>query len=240
VPDGYLSAARLPDSLALLPPPPAAGSAALANDQAVSAAAYALRGTPRWTQAALDADLSFPHAAGTFACAAGVRIDAASTPAAYRLLRRSQIDASRATRAAKDRYRRPRPFMRDDQPTCAPGDEADLRGNGSYPSGHTAIGWAWALILAEAAPERADAILARGRSFGESRLVCHAHWQSDVLEGRFVGAAVVAKLHDDPAFRADLDAAKRELAAARAHGAAPDRDCAAEADALSRPIPGAL
>ena len=29
-------------------------------------------------------------------------------------------------------------------------DEASLRGNGAYPSGHTSIGWAWGLVLAEA------------------------------------------------------------------------------------------
>ena len=40
--------------------------------------------------------------------------------------------------------------------TCTPAEETMLREDGSYPSGHNAIGWAWALILAEIAPERAD------------------------------------------------------------------------------------
>jgi len=52
-----------------------------------------------------------------------------------------------------------------------------------------ALGWAWALILAEIAPERADALFARGRSYGESRLVCNVHCQSDILQGRFMGLA---------------------------------------------------
>ena len=88
---GYLAADAIPDSLALVPPPPppAAGSAALAQDHAVMRAALALRGTPRFEQAARDADLDFPFAAGTFACTLGVRIDAERTPATYRLLRRS-------------------------------------------------------------------------------------------------------------------------------------------------------
>ena len=38
------------------------------------------------------------------------------------------------------RYQRARPFVENGAPTCTPEDEADLRGNGSYPSGHTAIG----------------------------------------------------------------------------------------------------
>ena len=108
-----------------------------------------------------------------------------------------------------------------------------LREDGSYPSGHTAIGWAWALILTEIAPDRADAILARGRAFGESRNVCNVHWHSDVVEGRFMGAAAVARLHADPAFRADLEAAKAELATVRAKGLKPSRDCDAEAKALA-------
>jgi acid phosphatase (class A) len=46
----------------------------------------------------------------------------------------------------------------------------------SYPSGHTAIGLAWALILCELFPENANLILDRGRAFGESRVVCNVHW----------------------------------------------------------------
>jgi len=105
--------------------------------------------------------------------------------------------------------------------------------DGSYPSGHTAIGWAWALILAEIAPDRADMILARGRAFGESRNICNVHWHSDVAEGRFMGAATVARLHADPVFCAELDKAKSEYNAAIAHGLTPSRDCDGEAETLS-------
>jgi hypothetical protein len=44
---GYLPKAALPDSLALLPPPPAVGSAAAALDQEIARANLALRDTPR-------------------------------------------------------------------------------------------------------------------------------------------------------------------------------------------------
>ena len=240
VPAGYLTRATAPDSLALVPPPPATGSAALAQDHAVMRAALALRGSPRFEQARHDADLDFPFAAGTFACALGTVIDAQHTPATYRLLRRTLADASMSTRAAKERYQRVRPFVENGEPTCTPDEEAGLRGNGSYPSGHTAIGWTWALVLTQAVPERTDALLARGRSFGESRLVCNVHWQSDVLQGRFMGSGTFARLQSDPAFRADVAEAAKELAAARAQGVQPDRDCAAEAAALAQPLPGAL
>src|SRR5690242_6946453 len=65
---GYLPQQALPNSLVLLPPPPPAGSAAFALDEEIARRSIALRGTPRWTLAVLDADLGFPHAAGTFSC----------------------------------------------------------------------------------------------------------------------------------------------------------------------------
>ncbi|GAB3044290.1 acid phosphatase [Stenotrophomonas tumulicola] len=229
---GYLADDAVPASLDLVPAPPAAGSAGFALDEQVSREARALRGTPRFAQATRDAELGFPEGAGQFSCAIDMDVDAQRTPALYRLLERSRIDASAATRAAKKHYQRPRPFMVNGEPTCSPDDEAGLRGNGSYPSGHTSIGWAWALILSEIAPGRADAIQARGRNYGESRLVCNVHWQSDILEGRFMGAAAVARLHDNAGFQRDLAAARKEIAAARAAGMHSSRDCAAEESVL--------
>lgn len=225
---GYLDKDVVPASLDLVPAPPVVGSAALALDEQVSREARLLRGSPRFTQATADADLSFPAGANQFSCAVDIDIDAAKTPALYRLLERSRIDASAATKAAKNHYQRPRPFMLNGEPTCTPKDEEGLRRNGSYPSGHTSIGWAWALILSEIAPDRADAIQARGRNYAESRLVCNVHWQSDILEGRFMGAAAVARLHDNTAFNKDLLAARREIAAARKAGLHSSRDCATE------------
>ena len=54
---------------------------------------------------------------------------------------------------------------------CTPEIEAGLRNDGSYPSGHTSVGWAWALILSEIAPERQNQILSHGLAYGQSRSV---------------------------------------------------------------------
>jgi len=231
---GYLQPEVLPNSLALIPPPPAEGSSALALDEEVSRKNLALRGTPRWDLAAKDAELMFPQAADTFSCVLDAPITEQDTPHLYMLLRRTLADAGLSTYTAKNQYQRTRPFMKNKDPICTPDEEELLKKDGSYPSGHTAIGWAWALILTEIAPDRADAILARGRAFGESRNICNVHWHSDVLEGRFMGSAAVARLHADPAFRAEIEAAKAELAAVRAKGLKPTRDCKAEADALAQ------
>ena len=235
---GYLDAPAF-DSRALLPAPPAPGSAAQAHDDAIAARSLVLHDTARWRQATIDADLTFPAAEPLFACALGVEISAARTPHLVRLLRRSLADASNAGRAAKDHWQRGRPFARNEAPVCTPEDLPGLRHGASYPSGHTAIGWTWTLALVELAPERSDALLQRGRAFGESRLVCNVHWHSDIVEGERVGAATFARLQTSPAFTADLDAARAEIAAQRAAGAAPAH-CDSEAIGLRQsPIPAA-
>ena len=230
---GYLSQKELPDSLALLPPPPAAGSAAFAVDQEFSRKGLGLRDTARWVLATEDADLMFPHAAGAFSCTLDAPITEKDTPRLYVLLRRSLADAGLATYSAKTHYARHRPFMADNGPLCTPQAQKHLMTDGSYPSGHSAAGFGWALILSEVAPDRGDALMVRGQAFGQSRIVCNAHWESDVVEGRVVGAATVARLHSNAAFLADLDAAKAEVAAARAKGLKPTRDCGAEAAAMA-------
>lgn len=231
---GYLSPDAVPNSLGVLPPPPEQGSAALVYDEAMSREALTLRNTPRWTLACEDADLTLPKAVDTFSCALDTAVSEKDAPHLYLLMARVGADASLSTRAAKEHYHRARPFVENREPTCTPGDEEVLKGNGSYPSGHTTLGWAWALILAEIAPDRVNQILSRGLAFGESRVVCNVHWESDVVAGRTLGAGLVARLHADPAFLHDLEAAKAEFAAARAKGVKPQRDCAAESAAMGK------
>ncbi len=230
---GYLAPGALPNSLALVPPVPAADSSALMLDKEISRRSFLLRDTARWALAISDANLSFPHAAGTFSCALNAPVSEAATPRLYKLLRRTLADLGGATYAAKIHYQRARPFIWNQEPICTPNDQAMLAKDGSYPSGHTAAGWGWALILAEISPAQSDAILLRGLSFGESRNVCNAHWHSDVVQARNVAAGALARLHAEAEFRADLEAAKAELAAVRQQSLKPVRDCALEAVALA-------
>jgi len=234
---GYLSQENQLDSKAFVLPAPAADSPRQALDTAWSERMVALRGSERWNLAIRDADLSFPAAADVFSCALGIAVSEDDTPALYMLLRRTLTDAGLASYSAKNAYQRQRPFMVNGAPTCTPGDEEALRADGSYPSGHTSIGWAWALILTELSPDRAEALLARGRAFGESRNVCNAHWYTDVLAGRLVGAAAVAKLHTSEEFLTAMDAAESDITRARENGLKPKIDCALEARALATPLP---
>lgn len=229
---GYLDPKTLPNSLALLPKPPADDSAELAADLSIYTSTRALRNTPRWNLAARDANLRFPQAASVFACTMDLPISQEQTPHLNMLLRRTLVDAGMSTYAAKDTYKRQRPFVAKGDSTCAPAEEAALNKDGSYPSGHAALGWAWSLILSEVDPARTNALLGRGHAFGQSRVICGVHWQSDVNAGREMGAATVASLHSDPTFQAQLAAAKAEVQAVRAKGAHAIGDCKAEAALL--------
>jgi acid phosphatase (class A) len=231
--NGYLSPADLPDSLALLPAPPAAGSPAQGADDAAFRELTKSQGTPRGAIAVQDADLNFPKAAEVFACALGVPISEKEMPNLNMLLRRTLTDAGLAAYKAKDKYQRTRPFVVFKVPSCTPADDAFLAKDGSYPSGHTAIGWTWALALTEIAPDRADAILQRGRAFGQSRAICGVHWESDIESGRVIAAATVARLHASPVFTAQMEAARAEVAKARNRGGPSSGNCAAEAAALA-------
>ena len=211
--EGYLAPEIMPNSLLLLPPPPEEGSAAYEMDMEVAAKYVAMDNEARKEQAAIDANLHFPEAAEAFNSVLNVKISEESTPMVYMILRRTLADAGLSTYTAKDHYQRNRPFMVNGSPTCSPEDEEFLREDGSYPSGHTAVGWAWALILTELFPDQADAILERGKQYGISRNVCNVHWHSDVLAGRMMGAAAVARLHANADFLVDMAAAKKELEA---------------------------
>ena len=231
--NGYLNPTQLPNSLALLPPPPAAGSAQAAADMETYKSTRALRNTPRWTLATQDANLKFPAAAAAFSCALGIPVSQEGTPNLNMLLRRTLLDAGLATYAAKDKYNRQRPFVVTGEETCTPAEQPMLSKDGSYPSGHSSIGWAWALVLVQAAPQNMDALLQRGYAFGFSRVVCGVHWQSDVDAGRVIGAATVARLQSDETFKAQVALARDEIAQAQAKGLKPAADCAAEAAALA-------
>jgi len=219
--------------LALLGAPPKPDSAAFARDEEARRAALALRGSAREKLAATDAELTFPAPAQAFSCALGTDINQKNTPHLYSMMQRVLTDAGGSTYAGKNAYNRTRPFVQHSEGTCRKDMEPLLKNDGSWPSGHSAAGWAWGLVLAEIQPARATELLARGLAFGQSRVICDAHWQSDVDAGRIMGAATVAVLHGNPAFMADLAAAKREVQEATRASLKPTESCAAERVALS-------
>lgn len=233
-PPGYLAPGSAPDMIAVLPAPPAARSADQAEDDRAFRATRGLEGSPRWAMAQQDNRGAPDDALNDFACALGVRLDQRSAPTLYALLGRIMSDARPFIDPAKDHYARQRPFVRMAGNICVPKTDSLAR-SGSYPSGHSTVSWAWGLIFADLAPDRATQILSRARAYSESRVVCGVHYPSDIANGRLNGSALFAALQASADFRADMEKARAEVAAARAAGGPPQDPgvCKVEADAES-------
>ena len=233
-PKGYLSEEATPNLVAILPPPPAGHSAAEAADRAVYNATRAFHGSPRWALATNDVADGGAALLEDYACVLGRRIDQANVPDLMRLLDRARIDIARATRVAKRRYRRLRPFVGNDLPICV-ARTAELAESFSYPSGHASQGWAYGLIMANLMPEKATQFLVRSRLYGESRVVCGVHWLSDIEAARTGASALVAVLLADPGFRTDLERARADLKRGLSGvGEKPDPALCAREDAAAR------
>lgn len=224
------------DILAVLPAAPHSGDARDQADREIFRSTRALAGTARWDLAINDVKLTPADMMRDFSCAAGVVLTPDTVPHVMSLIGKAAADTADASRIAKDHYQRKRPYQVDSGPVCQP--PAELRGSPDYPSGHTTLGWTWAMILAELMPDRATAILARGRAYGESRIVCGVHNQSAVDAGRTTASATLAVIRANPAFQADLESARRELADLRDRPVGPPpATCAAEARLVAQPIP---
>jgi len=211
---GYLAAGAF-DPMVVVGPPPAAGSAAEAADKAAYQDALKGVDTPRWREALADDPLSPADTLKRYACALDAQVDPARAPATVRLLQRTLVDADAFSSPVKKAINRPRPFAADTSPVCLP-IPADRRARTSstYPSGHATAGTLYGLVLSEVRPERTTQILARSRSFVESRQVCRVHYPSDLQAGERLGAAIFARLQGEPEYEADVKAARAEIAAA--------------------------
>lgn len=232
-PAGYLTSETLPDAALILPPPPAAGGVRDEADRAVFRATRALEGSARWGLAQNDVPTAPSAMMQNFACALGAELTPQNAPKLNMLMSRVGLQLGAQVAGVKDLFKRPRPYLIQEGPICVARSH-ELDESPDYPSGHSTWGFANALILAQMAPERAGEILARGRAYGESRVVCGVHSPSAVEAGRTNGAAIVAALNASPDFRADFEAAKAEVDAARRRGLADEAygeggPCATEA-----------
>ena len=211
-PQPLLTPAQMPNPIRFLPPPPDTLSEAFAYDKAQYRWGKAQRlDSARCAAAVTDADWNIDNVCRVFSEPFGMTLSKEATPAIYRMLYVGLITADQVGKLPKDHYRRTRPYVYYGEPTIYPQDEEGLRNNGSFPSGHTIEGWSAALLLTELNPDSADAILARGYRYGESRVIAGYHWQSDVDAGRLAASAALARMHADKRFMRLLRKAQREF-----------------------------
>ena len=196
------------DPARLLPAPPRDGSPAN-NAELDELHRIAAETSPdQWDQAKWDSD----NEDGTiFQSALAPGFDLTALPVTAHLLADVRNDEAIAAARAKDYFKRTRPWLIDPNlKTCDRGDPPQS----SYPSGHATMAYSMAVVLAQAMPDNAPQLMSRARDYAYSRLVCAAHWRSDIEGGQELGSEVAVELLDNPKFRDELAAAHAELVTA--------------------------
>jgi len=212
-PPGYLSTRNI-DLMPVLPPAPQKGDATYEHDRRIFRETRKYQGTPRWEMASGDAQLGTAQMLQHFSCSLDIELTPQQAPRMVQILQRATRDASQAMGKAKDFYKRQRPYLIDQGPTCRP--PAETGNSFDYPSGHTTAGWSWAMVLAQIDTDHAVPILERGRAIGDSRVICGVHNASAVQGARFLVGATMAVVMGTEAYQSDLAAARQELATLRA------------------------
>ncbi|HEY1752741.1 MAG TPA: phosphatase PAP2 family protein [Caulobacteraceae bacterium] len=192
----------------LLAPPPAAQSAQAAAELAELQAIARTTTPAAWAQAKWDND----HEDATiFQSAIGPGFDLARLPLTAKLLGEVRNEEAVAATLAKNRFKRTRPWIIDPSlRTCSRDEDPQS----SFPSGHTTMAFAMAVVLAHVAPEWAPRLMDRARGYGQERMVCGMHFRSDVVAGEALGTSVAVLLLRDPGIDAQVAASRAELQAA--------------------------
>ena len=210
----YFTIDDMPDLVKCLPAPPDTTSLDFAHDVMRYMWGKTMRSDIcRAAVAERDAIWNLDTLAAIFSVPFGKKIDKDETPEIYKAFVRGVSTIELIRIRPKAHFMRKRPFDRFQEHMYTTREEDELRGEGSYPSGHTIRGWAAALILAEINPAAANDLYARGWEYGESRVIVGAHWQSDVDASRPAASIGYSLLQTSPAYREQMDKARMEFAA---------------------------
>ena len=205
----FLTKEELPDVVRFIPEPPQPGTGPFENDTYYYHYGKHERSTARGNKAALDeAQLT----SKAFSEAAGLMISPDETPEIFKLVQGAQKDAGDANRQAKNHFHRIRPYVYFNEPSLVPEVDEDYRNTYSYPSGHTARGWVYALTLALVIPDSTEALIARAQEYALHRVICGRHYKSDIDASLVEATAIMSRLLSNAAFLEQLDKARKEYA----------------------------
>lgn len=207
----YIALDQMPQLLNIMPPPPSFDSPEFANDVVRYGWGKQQRQDPDRVALAI-ADAEWNDHAKLFLQwkdAFGLEVNETNTPEIWKLMETSLATTDPMRKETKAFYHRQRPFERFDD-SMPSHEEDDLRGEGSYPSGHSLRGWTISLLLAQIAPQRAAEIFSRGWDYCNSRVIVGAHWQSDVDASRTAASIGFCALQGSEEFIAQMKKAQQE------------------------------
>ena len=210
-PERYLDDAQLHAVVAVLPAPSALGTAEDIADRTVTFQAYTTRTAEQAALAKQEEDFEV----FSFAAVLGPGFTAQRLPSTAALFAEVKKETNRAKNEAKQTWQRQRPCPVNSCQWDPEGDAADWKNRDyGYPSGHSTRATVFALLLGQLLPQRAAALDRYAREVGWRRVVRGVHTPQDIYAGRVLGHALARSFLANPAFRRDMQAAARELAAA--------------------------
>jgi len=197
---GYVDPADF-DFRALLPPPPAIGSAQQSAEIDVMLKLQSGR-TPadvkRIKKESKMTGFIFSECLGSW-------FNSDDLPGTADFLGKVFDDSKSVCSAAKKVFQRERPYLTDSR--IHPCETEDTY---SYPSSHSTRAMVLAMTISEIFPDQKSALIAIGRKIGDDRALAGQHFPSDVAAGRILADAIFKKMMQNPTFQADLAKAETE------------------------------
>lgn len=228
---GFLSKSQLPNSYKLLPAPPVMkldpygkNYPAFAQDKAISQKLFDDKNQTyfnggsipkeRLQEAIDDSNKSTKYFLKIFIDPMNISNEDKKEikEAVKNIVTKVVLDSANSTAAAKEKYHRVRPYYYYEKSSCDGEDSSSKKRELSYPSGHAIRGITVARVLAKILPSKyREQLLNRGMEYGDSRVICGDHWQSDIEASRVLSGFVMNALEQNNKYKVSIKQAKLKV-----------------------------
>lgn len=147
-----------------------------------------------------------------FEATLGISLTNGTAPEIVKLCQRATTDVANANRTVKEKYQRIRPFATFNDPSLTPWSDPEEEKTYSYPSGHTARGYMYAMVLSVLDPTLTDKLLERAAKYAARRIICGHHWKSDIDAALVLVAGIFPMVVASDDFQEQLKKAREEYA----------------------------
>lgn len=201
------------DAINSLENPPSPGSDIEKHDEEMYQKGIILRVKERIKEAKIHDGISkLNKLERYFSNFVGKHISSKSTPITHSLLYEVRYISWKAAVKAKEKFKRPRPFLiHPEDKTCLPDAKSNTNPYESYPSIHATTAWSTGLILAKIIPDKSVIILEQTQRLSDSRWICGYHWISDTHAAETMVRGIVRRLMQRNSFRQKITEARKEM-----------------------------